>query len=128
MMPQFVHLRCHRRAHARRQPGARALAINGRASGGAPPFGQPGSEHLGGRQLRLAMRFIKAVHIVRLPKVGLERLGFLVDPAQAEAVAEDDRPGPDAGEHQPDHHHLDDQIGLHEQGHRRQQRCRRGDG
>ena len=39
---------------------------------------------------------------------------FSRDLRDIHAKADDDRPGPDAGQQKPDHHRFDDKIGFHE--------------
>ena len=64
--------------------------------GRAAPFVEPGGEDRGGGQLLGAADCVEAVDVARRPEVALIGLGLAVDAAQAQRVAEDDRPGPHA--------------------------------
>ena len=48
-------------------------------------------------------------------KVGAMRLVQWRGAIEPQRVADDDRPGPDAGEDEARHHHFDDDVGLEEQ-------------
>src|SRR5690606_25566419 len=64
-------------------------------------------------------RLVKGVDVLRLPEVALEAIVVAADAPHHQPLADDDRPGPDAGREQAEHHHLHDDVGLHEQADRR---------
>ena len=94
----LVGLRRHRRMQRDRQPRARALAIDPAARGRAAPFGDAGGEHLGGGMLLPPAHLVEGVDILGPPEVALEALAVAGGAAQLQPLADDDRPGPDAGE------------------------------
>jgi hypothetical protein len=49
------------------------------------------------------------------PELLLEAVGLAPGPAEGEQLLDDDRPGPDGGQQQPDHDELDDRVGRHEE-------------
>ena len=87
------------------------------AGGRAAPFGDAGGEHLGARAARSCRAPRRSCRYPRLSRnrarTGRSRGGSRRIFAP---LADDDRPGPDAGEEQADHHDLDDDVGLQEQG------------
>ena len=93
------------------------------ARGRAPPFGDARRQHARRRQLVVAVRLVEGVDVLGLPEFALEPRASRarVRPSRRQND-EDDRPGPDAGEQQPDHHHLHHPVGLEEQRDRRQRR------
>ena len=117
---QGIDLARHRRPHRRGQPLAGAPAVDLPARGGAPPFRDACAEHLGDRQRGIAFDPVERVDILGLPEITLEPLDLAARAAEPEEEAEDDRPGPDAGEQQPGHHDLHHGIGVQEDGDRRQ--------
>jgi hypothetical protein len=62
---------------------------------------------------------MECVDVAGRPEVALKGLGAAIDAAQPDRMGEDDRPGPDAGKQQAEHHGLYDHIGLQEQVERR---------
>ena len=115
---QPVDLRRDGAGHGGGEPVARAVAIDHLLRGRAPPFGDARRHHLGRGMLHLATGFVETVDILRLPEIRLELAAFLAGAAQADRKADDDRPGPDAGQQQAQHHPLHDDVGLKEQGQR----------
>jgi hypothetical protein len=116
---ELVDLLRQRRMHDEGEAGSGALAVDALAAGRAAPFGDPGGEHLGARDIGLAPGLVEAVDIVRLPEIALEGLRAQRRPAQLQGVADDDRPRPDAGQEQADDDRLDDEVRLQEQSERR---------
>ena len=104
--------------HDHGEAGAGAVAVDLVAGRRAAPLGDAGAEHLGTRQRLLAALLDEAVDIVGLPEVALEGGIALADAADPQRMGDDDRPGPDAGEDEPGHHRLDDDVGPQEQGDR----------
>ena len=68
---------------------------------------------------------IEFVERLARPEHLLELVGFAACAAEGEQLLDDDRPRPDRGEQQADHHELDDDVGLQEQlDHREAAGCR----
>ena len=111
----MIHFVRNRRVHCSCQPLPGAFAVDGALCGRTAPFLDSGGQYLGAGQVGLAMFIKKLIDILGLGKRPLEPVGFARDLRDVHAKADDDRPCPDAGQQQPDHHRLDDDIGFQKQ-------------
>ena len=110
-----VDLGSHGGVQRDRQPRPRPLTVDILPRGRAAPLGDSGGEHPRRRSLVAAARLVEPVDVVGLPEVALEALALAPEPPHPERVRDDDRPGPEAGEQQADHHRHHHRVGLEEQ-------------